>query len=118
MSGALILQGNPTELLNTSFFAESDAVDISGTALEDVDGSGVENVSVELLGCDVQSPPAKYHHRCFRLFFNERCETRTAHHRLLKRVVIQPLNGPFVPDNVGLDLGDHEAWERDEGRKR
>ena len=49
MSGALILQGNPTELLNTSFFAESDAVDISGTALEDVDGSGVENVSVELL---------------------------------------------------------------------
>ena len=49
MSGALILQGNPSELLNTSFFAESDTVDISGTALEDVDGNGVENVSVELL---------------------------------------------------------------------
>ena len=48
MSGALILQGNPSELLNTSFFAESDAVDISGTALEDVDGNGVEKVAVEL----------------------------------------------------------------------
>ena len=49
MSGVLILQGNPSELLNTSLFAESDTVDISGTALEDVDGNGVENVTVVLL---------------------------------------------------------------------
>ncbi|MDA0926388.1 MAG: hypothetical protein O3C36_07085, partial [archaeon] len=34
ISGALILQGNPSELLNTSLFAEQESVNISGTALE------------------------------------------------------------------------------------
>ena len=33
LSGALILQGNPSELLNTSLFAEEETVDISGSAL-------------------------------------------------------------------------------------
>ena len=49
ISGALILQGNPSELLNTSLFAEQDTVDISGSALDDVDGSGVANVTVNCL---------------------------------------------------------------------
>ena len=48
LSGALILQGNPSELLN-DIFAESETVDVTGSALEDVDGHGVEGVLVELL---------------------------------------------------------------------
>ena len=48
-TGALILNGNPDELLNSTLFETTDTVDITGLAVEAVDGNGVENVTIQLL---------------------------------------------------------------------
>ncbi|MBT6527849.1 MAG: carboxypeptidase regulatory-like domain-containing protein, partial [Euryarchaeota archaeon] len=48
-TGALILNGNPDELLNSTLFETTDTVDVTGLAVEAVDGNGVENVTIQLL---------------------------------------------------------------------
>ena len=102
MSGALILQGNPTELLNTSFFAESDAVDISGTALEDVDGSGVENVSVELLDATSKALLQSTSTDAFGYFSMSNVQ-QELHIIVISKEGYTTVERTFVPDNVGLD---------------
>ncbi|MEL0331763.1 MAG: carboxypeptidase-like regulatory domain-containing protein [Candidatus Poseidoniales archaeon] len=102
MSGALILQGNPTELLNTSFFAESDAVDISGTALEDVDGSGVENVSVELLDATSKALLQSTITDAFG-YFSMSDVKQELHIIVFSKEGYTTVERTFVPDNVGLD---------------
>ena len=102
MSGALILQGNPTELLNTSFFAESDAVDISGTALEDVDGSGVENVSVELLDATSKALLQSTTTDAFGYFSMSNVQ-QELHIIVFSKEGYTTVERTFVPDNVGLD---------------
>ncbi|MGB0515501.1 MAG: carboxypeptidase-like regulatory domain-containing protein [Poseidonia sp.] len=102
MSGALILQGNPTELLNTSFFAESDAVDISGTALEDVDGSGVENVSVELLDATSKALLQSTSTDAFGYFSMSNVQ-QELHIIVFSKEGYTTVERTFVPDNVGLD---------------
>ena len=102
MSGALILQGNPTELLNTSFFAESDAVDISGTALEDVDGSGVENVSVELLDATSRALLQSTITDAFGYFSMSNVQ-QELHIIVFSKEGYTTVERTFVPDNVGLD---------------
>jgi len=47
ISGVLILQGNPTNLLDSSLFNNEASVDITGLVLDE-DGRGLENVSVAL----------------------------------------------------------------------
>ena len=47
ISGGILLQGNPDELLNSSLFNEVETVDITGQILT-VDGVTLENASVEL----------------------------------------------------------------------
>ena len=47
-SGAIILQGNPSELLNSSIFEQTQSVDITGQTL-DLEGNGIYNVSIILL---------------------------------------------------------------------
>lgn len=47
ISGALILQGNPTNLLESSLFDNDASVDITGLVLDE-DGRGLENVSIAL----------------------------------------------------------------------
>ena len=47
ISGGVLLQGNPDELLNSSLFNEVETVDITGQVLT-VDGVTLENASVEL----------------------------------------------------------------------
>jgi hypothetical protein len=47
-SGAIILQGNPSELLNSSIFEQTKSVDITGQTL-DLEGNGIYNVSIILL---------------------------------------------------------------------
>lgn len=47
ISGGILLQGNPDELLNSSLFNEVETVDITGQVLT-VDGVTLENASVEL----------------------------------------------------------------------
>lgn len=54
LSGTLILQGNPSGLLNSSIFKSNDALDLHGLVL-DQDGYPVENVSVELIDADTGS---------------------------------------------------------------
>ena len=49
ISGALILQGNPSDLLTSPLFKASDAVNLTGTAIEAEEGIGIEGVVVELL---------------------------------------------------------------------
>ncbi len=49
MSGALILQGNPSEIISSSFFDSSDSVDLIGSAIQAEEGTVVENVTVELI---------------------------------------------------------------------
>ena len=51
-SGALILNGNPDELLSSTLFERAERVDVTGIALEAEDGNGVENVTVQLLHVD------------------------------------------------------------------
>lgn len=54
LSGTLILQGNPSGLLNSSFFSSTDSLDIHGLVLDE-DGSPVVNVSIELVDPDSES---------------------------------------------------------------
>jgi hypothetical protein len=102
ISGALILQGNPSELLNTSLFAEQESVDISGTALEDVDGSGVADVTVRLL--EVES----------RILLQETVTDRFGHYAMdnveqdvhlivFSKSGYETVERTFLPDSVGLD---------------
>tara|TARA_B100001093_G_scaffold169000_1_gene161672 strand:- start:4253 stop:5131 length:879 start_codon:yes stop_codon:yes gene_type:complete len=51
-SGALILNGNPGDLLASSWFDDSERVDVTGLALEAEEGTGVSNVTVQLLDID------------------------------------------------------------------
>ena len=102
MSGALILQGNPSELLNTSFFAESDTVDISGTALEDVDGNGVENVSVELLDATTKAVLNSTATDAFGYFSMSNVQ-QEVHIIVFSKEGYTTVERTFVPDNVGLD---------------
>jgi hypothetical protein len=52
-SGALILNGNPDDLLGSSLFERADRVDVSGIALEGGgNGNGVANVTIQLLNID------------------------------------------------------------------
>jgi len=58
ISGILIFQGNPGDLLASSFFSETDTVDVTGVVLFDDDGGGLVDVLVELQnedGVTVQS---------------------------------------------------------------
>ena len=54
LSGALILQGNPSGLLNSSIFKSTDSLDIHGFVLDE-DGEPVANVSIELVDPDTNS---------------------------------------------------------------
>ena len=45
LSGTLILQGNPSGLLNSSLFKSNDALDIHGSVLDE-DGYAVEGVTI------------------------------------------------------------------------
>lgn len=49
MSGALILQGNPGDIISSSFFTSPDSVDLIGSAIQAEEGIEVENVTVELI---------------------------------------------------------------------
>ena len=53
MSGALILQGNPGDIISSSFFAPTDSVDLIGSAIQAEEGFEVEDVTVELI--DIES---------------------------------------------------------------
>ena len=48
ISGGIILQGNPSELLNSSLFEQTQSVDITGQTL-DSEGQSLYNVSIELV---------------------------------------------------------------------
>ena len=48
-TGALILNGSPDELLNSTLFETTETVDVTGIAVEAVEGNGVANVTVQLL---------------------------------------------------------------------
>ena len=77
MSGALILQGNPSDIISSSFFASTDSVDIIGTAIQAEEGTEVENVTVELIEIDTNT---------------------------VLRTVKTDANGLFVIDNVISEL--------------
>ena len=51
LSGTLILQGNPSGLLNSSIFKSTDSLDIHGFVLDEA-GYPVANVSIELVDLD------------------------------------------------------------------
>ncbi|MDE0557131.1 MAG: carboxypeptidase-like regulatory domain-containing protein [Candidatus Poseidoniaceae archaeon] len=55
MSGALILQGNPSDIISSSFFISTDSVDVIGTAIQAEEGTEVENVTVELIEIDTNT---------------------------------------------------------------
>ena len=48
LSGVLILQGNPSDLLNSSLFSDSGALDIHGLVVDE-DGNPMGNVTIELI---------------------------------------------------------------------
>ena len=51
ISGVLILQGNPSELLDSSLFKDNDSLDIHGLVL-DSEGDSMENVTIKLVDID------------------------------------------------------------------
>ena len=102
VSGALILQGNPTELLNTSLFAEQESVDISGTALEDVDGNGVEDVLVVLLDAASRAELQNTTTDSFG-YFSMKNVAQEVHIIVFSKDGSTTVERTFVPDNVGLD---------------
>ena len=58
ISGVLIFQGNPTDLLSSSFFSETETVDVTGVVLFEDDGGGLADVVIQLLnedGVELQS---------------------------------------------------------------
>ena len=120
ISGALILQGNPSELLNTSLFAEQESVDISGTALEDVDGSGVEGVTVQLLeeGSKILLQEAVTDQFGHYTMDNVK---QDIHVIVFSKTGYETVERTFVPDNVGLDPvtmkpGEGTRYENNEQR--
>ena len=54
ISGALLLAGNPADLLNTTLFDESSVVDYAGNVWEADSGDSVEGAYVELLNVDTK----------------------------------------------------------------
>lgn len=102
LSAVLILQGNPTELLNSSLFAESEAVDISGTALEDVEGHGVENVTVELLDARSRAVLQSTTTDAFGYYLIQNVAQETHIIKFSKEGYLT-IERTFLPDNVGLD---------------
>lgn len=56
LSGTLILQGNPSGLLNSSIFKSTDSLDIHGSVLDE-GGNPVANVTIELV--DLESGTVK-----------------------------------------------------------
>ena len=102
LSAVLILQGNPTELLNSSLFAESEAVDISGTALKDVEGHGVENVTVELLDARSKAVLQSTTTDAFGYYLIQNVAQETHIIKFSKEGYLT-IERTFLPDNVGLD---------------
>ena len=100
LSGALILQGNPSELLN-DIFAESETVDVTGSALEDVDGHGVEGVLVELLDEDRRKQDNTTTDE-FGYFTIENV-VQEVHIIIFSKEGYETFELTFLPDNVGLD---------------
>ena len=102
LSGALILQGNPSELLNTSLFAEQGTVDISGSALEDVDGSGVANVTVQLLDAESKALLQETMTDGFGYYSMDNVR-QEPHLIVFSKAGYETVERSFVPDSVGLD---------------
>tara|TARA_B100000925_G_scaffold23516_2_gene15940 strand:+ start:148 stop:1005 length:858 start_codon:yes stop_codon:yes gene_type:complete len=100
LSGALILQGNPSELLN-DIFAESETVDVTGSALEDVDGHGVEGVLVELFDEDRIKQDNTTTDE-FGYFTIENV-VQEVHIIIFSKEGYETFELTFLPDNVGLD---------------
>ena len=100
LSGALILQGNPSELLN-DIFAESESVDVTGSALEDVDGHGVEGVLVELFDEDRIKQDNTTTDE-FGYFTIENV-VQEVHIIIFSKEGYETFELTFLPDNVGLD---------------
>lgn len=55
ISGALLMTGNPADLLNTSLFEESSAVDYAGDVWEAETGDSIEGALVELLDTETMT---------------------------------------------------------------
>ena len=53
VSGVLILQGNPSDLLTSNLFSNTEALDIHGSIL-DIDGNVVQDVTIELIDPDTE----------------------------------------------------------------
>lgn len=53
ISGVLILQGNPSDLLTSNLFSDTEALDIHGSIL-DGDGNVVQDVTIELIDPDTE----------------------------------------------------------------
>ena len=102
LSAVLILQGNPTELLNSSLFAETDSVDISGIALEDIEGHGVENVSVQLLDAETMAVIKTTTTDAFG-YYSIQNVAQEIHVITFSKEGYLTVNRTFLPDNVGLD---------------
>ena len=51
ISGGMLLQGNPEDLINSSIFKDAESVDLTGNVL-DVEGVALNNTSVELIEHD------------------------------------------------------------------
>ena len=100
LSGALILQGNPSELLN-DIFAESETVDVTGSALEDVEGHGVEGVLVELFDEDRIKQDNTTTDE-FGYFTIENV-VQEVHIIIFSKEGYETFELTFLPDNVGLD---------------
>jgi len=126
LSGALILQGNPSELLSTSLFDADDAVDISGEILQSMEGNGsedgghgIENVTVELMDASTRALLQATVTNEYGYYFMENVAPKQ-HIIMYSKDGYDTVERTFTPDSAGLapvtmNEGNETRYESDDG---
>jgi len=101
ISGALILQGNPSEAFVSAWESDNKATDISGEILLDIEGTGVENVSVELFDAESEVPLQSTTTDEYGYYTLKNVAKKT-HVIVFSKNGFQTVERTFTPDDAGL----------------
>ena len=101
ISGALILQGNPSEAFVSAWNSDQQTADISGEILLDIEGTGVENVTVELLEKDSRAQLQTTSTNEYGYYSMENV-AKKVHIIIFSKDGFQTVERTFSPDDAGL----------------
>ncbi len=101
ISGALILQGNPSEAFVSAWSSDKQTADISGEILLDIEGTGVENVTVELLDGESKALLQSTVTNEYGYYSLDNVAKKT-HILIFAKDGYQTVERTFTPDDTGL----------------